>query len=697
MTAARTGNAVSFILAFHNHQPVGNFDNVFQEALEKCYEPFLAFLEKHPKFRVSLHYSGCLMDWFEAHRPSFLNRLSRLVDRGQVELIGGGYYEPIISIIPERDAIGQLVRMNHYLKKRFKTTPKGFWLTERVWEPKMPRIAGEAGLIYTVVDDTHFSMAGIPQEKIRDFYVTEEEGALLYIFPILKELRYLIPFKEPDEVMLFLKNKAAGEDIVITFADDGEKLGLWPGTYQWVYREGWLERFAQTLEENQSWIQLKTFSEVLKEKKATDNVYLPTASYDEMMEWSLSLEKGKNFQELRRHLESSGFWQQTASFLQSGYFKNFLVKYPEAAHMRNRMAYASEKVCLMKNPRLKQAAQTALWKGECNCPYWHGVFGGLYLHHLRRATYENLILADELAASADGSLKKAAHDLSFEEIDFNRDGEKELVCENTSLKLFVEPRKGGRILELDLKPLRMNVLDTMTRREEAYHGNIPMRAKEGGDKSSSIHNLVRTVSAETMERIAFDSYDRASFLDRFFPSDFNPGSCQKGRLAPLADTLRTPYAVRIKKTPKFLSTALQSDITFLTGDNIRLEKKIILEQGSDILSIEITLVHTRGKDLSFLYGQEWNLTFYDGRRNEAGVHGADIQDGWSRAHLRIESPAPFDYWQYPIETLAQTEKDFQLMHQGLCIFPHWKVTLPAGDRWRTQFQLHFTDAGSRGR
>ncbi|MBU1486828.1 4-alpha-glucanotransferase, partial [bacterium] len=60
---------ITFILAVHNHQPVGNFGFVFEEAYRKSYLPFLKVLESHPKIKVVLHYSGILLEWIISSHP----------------------------------------------------------------------------------------------------------------------------------------------------------------------------------------------------------------------------------------------------------------------------------------------------------------------------------------------------------------------------------------------------------------------------------------------------------------------------------------------------------------------------------------------------------------------------------------------------------------------------------------------------
>ena len=112
-------------MAFHCHQPIVNFDQVFEEATQKAYDPFLTVLEEHPHIKVTLHYSGCLFDWLKEKKPHFIRRIAALVAKGSVELLGGGYYEPILPIIPEEDRLGQLSRMSQFLKKTFDVEPKG--------------------------------------------------------------------------------------------------------------------------------------------------------------------------------------------------------------------------------------------------------------------------------------------------------------------------------------------------------------------------------------------------------------------------------------------------------------------------------------------------------------------------------------------------------------------------------------------
>ena len=131
-----------------------------------------------------LHFSGCLLEWLENHHPDFFDHIVNLVNRGNVELLSGGFYEPVLSVIPDHDKLGQIQKLNEYLQNRFGYKPKGLWLTERVWESHLAKPIREAGIEYTTVDDFHFLASGKVKNDLTGYFTTEEQGYTLGIFPI---------------------------------------------------------------------------------------------------------------------------------------------------------------------------------------------------------------------------------------------------------------------------------------------------------------------------------------------------------------------------------------------------------------------------------------------------------------------------------------------------------------------------------
>ena len=518
-------NRITLLLGVHNHQPVGNFGKVFEELYDKAYAPFLKVLARHPRVKFAFHTTGPLLEWLQENRPHYLEQLFEMGARSQVEFFSGGLYEPILPILPDRDKVGQIQAMNRYVEARFQKKPRGLWIAERVWEPHLPKAIVEAGIEYVPIDDAHFKAAGYCEQDTFGYYLTEEQNAILKVFPISERMRYMVPFRQVKETLDYLRSVAneAG-DRCVTLMDDGEKFGGWPDTYKWVYEDGWLESFFKALEENADWITCSTFSEFVDTHAPKGRVYLPTASYTEMGEWVLPPQASKDYAEIRHELSDSNQMYRFDRFLHGGFWRNFLTKYEEANHLQKKMVRVSDKVeearrkLARKKPTAEQAAllsaaERSLYRGQCNCPYWHGVFGGLYLNHLRFGVYREL-LASERAADR---LLNPEGALQLEKSDFNADGHEELMVETDRYHVILEPFFGGALTEIDWMKETFNLTDVLTRRPEAYHAKLlSLREGDGshGDHAS-IHDMVRTKEPGLENMLFYDPQRRASMVERF--------------------------------------------------------------------------------------------------------------------------------------------------------------------------------------
>ncbi|HUP27597.1 MAG TPA: hypothetical protein VM409_04110, partial [Chloroflexia bacterium] len=165
---------ISLGLVFHNHQPVGQSNEVFEEIYEKSYELMVAALERHPGVQVGLHYTGSLLDWLREHKPAFLRRVRALSERGQIEILSGGYYEPVLPSIPDDDKRSQILKLTEAVQRELGYNPSGMWLAERVWEPTLPTHLSGAGIEWTLLDDIHFKMAGLTDDDLTGYFVTED-------------------------------------------------------------------------------------------------------------------------------------------------------------------------------------------------------------------------------------------------------------------------------------------------------------------------------------------------------------------------------------------------------------------------------------------------------------------------------------------------------------------------------------------
>jgi len=410
------GGRVSLALVLHNHQPVGNFGWVIQDVYEQAYLPMLDALDRHPGIRVGLHYTGPLLSWFADNRPEALHRIRGLVDRGQAEIVGGGYYEPILAALPDRDRQGQLIRMRDELEHLFGERPRGAWLAERVWEPSLAGDLAAAGYEWTVLDDNHLRAASVPEDAMWTAFTTDDRGRRLTVFGTEQGLRYRIPFKPVEDLISYLRSRVTEDGhFVGVMGDDGEKFGAWPGTFEYCWsNEHWVDRCFEAIEASSEWLATVTPSEWLETMPPTQRAYFPTSSYVEMTEWVLPPDETPVFTRLLEDARLRGL--PAARFLRGGFWRNYMARYREVNELHKQMLRASDKVEAM--PRAgargptgeshavgqeqKARALDHLYQGQSNDCYWHGLFGGIYIVHMRMATLANLIAAEDLAALAMG-------------------------------------------------------------------------------------------------------------------------------------------------------------------------------------------------------------------------------------------------------------------------------------------------------
>ena len=428
---------IALALAIHNHQPVGNFGWVFAEVHDLAYLPMLEALERHPSVRMALHYSGPLLGWLRAERPEFLARLRALIARDQVEVMGGGLYEPVLASLPERDRIGQLQGMRAELTELFGREPTGAWLAERVWEPDLPTSLVAGGYDWTILDDAHFRAAAIPEEDIWGPYVTEDQGQLLRVFGTEQGLRYRIPFREVDEVVDYLRDHATEDGSRVgMMGDDGEKFGAWPTTWQHCWGKGrWVERFFEALESNADWLTTVTPSAWLADHPPLGRIYVPTGAYAEMGEWALPPDESLVFGAVLKRAEAEK--RPEARWLRGAFWRNFQVRYREINDLHKQMLRTSDKVEAMAPGAARDLAIDRLYQGQSNDCYWHGLFGGVYISHMRLATYEHLIAAEDMADTAHERLD------ATERIDLDMDGVDEVRLATAGQVVTVDLQEGG--------------------------------------------------------------------------------------------------------------------------------------------------------------------------------------------------------------------------------------------------------------
>ena len=663
-------------LAFcvHSHQPVGNFPSVFEKGAQDCYLPLLRILTEYPDITMTLHYTGPLWEWFDEHEPEFFTLLHTLVDRSQVELMGGGFFEPIMPVIPEADAHDQIEYMSEYLQARFGSRPRGLWCAERIWDPGIPKKISGFGIEYTLLDDSHFLSAGLSPDDVHGYFITEREGFSLKVFPIDMRLRYLIPFRQPHEVIDYLMQMKKKGVKILTYGDDGEKFGMWPGTHKWVIQEGWLRRFFDEILKHSSEIELVPLSRVVDSFPPNGLVYLPTGSYQEMMEWSLFAEQGRQYEDLVKKARDTGVWDRQRAFLRGGVWDNFFAKYPESNLMHKKGMKVSN---LVRKFGPSRDALRHLLMAQTNCPYWHGLFGGVYISSLRHAVYKNLLTAEALIDET----RFSSDTWRVERIDHNLDGAEEILVSGRRFNCYFSPRHNGSVFALEDKSAKYNFSNILMRHEEIYHRKIrhPER-KSAGDSTGeplSIHDLNHETPREFQDLLIYDTYPKYSFLTHCLDAPPDWDRLLKRNQVENSLSADLPFAY---------ASHSESDECFTLCFSARREGLGIEKTYHLFKEGRVSVSHALETSLEDAWlGVEFNFMIISGQRpkvngkemdNDRGRYRADRIDLWddiNGAGLSISSDAPWDICVVPIECISQSEEGFEKTFQGWSLYWMRKV------------------------
>lgn len=653
----------SLLFGVHCHQPVDNFDEVVLDAIAKSYAPFFKTLVKFEGFKLSVHFSGWLLEFIQRADKELFDVLKVLSERKQIEFFSGGFYEPILSSIPSKDRIAQIEMLNSYIKKHFNQTPKGLWLTERVWDSSLICDLAKCNIEYVVVDDYHFLSTGFHENTLNGYYITEDNQASIKLFPINKNLRYILPFKAVDSVVSYissLKDSLGGAGVIF---DDGEKFGVWPKTYEWVYENGWLEKFFQNILESDD-IKSELFYEYIANNKALGVAYLPTTSYHEMGEWSLHSYDGVYMEKIKKALKK---FENVDKFVKGSIWKNFFIKYKESNHIHKRVLELSKKATKSKT------YLDSLYKAQTNDVLWHGVFGGLYLPNLRDNAYKFIIECENELYKSD----------TLDIADNNFDMYEEVKFINKNYIALFDSRDGAGLVELDLRDAKFNLLNTLSRYQEAYHDKIEnpevyldedeIEDREAEDEIDTIHSIDVEKLSQYKNLLKIDWHRKASFIDHISDSYLGLDSFEANNYKEYGDFANQPFEVMANSKKQV--TFIRDGGTYIENNyrvDTKLKKSFKFSDNSIEFMVEIENFFPRW----FTYLMELNFHF----AGEIRVNGdllidklalnsdnLELFDNYTKKIINIKFENPIDIYIFKVNTVSQSEKGFDLTTQGISI------------------------------
>jgi alpha-amylase len=582
---------VNLVLCLHMHQPLGNLPEVVDRIVQETYRPVLEVLQKHPGVSVNLHCSGVLLEMLAERHEDLVIKLRDLVGTGRVEMLSGGFYEPVLVEWSEEDRDGQLAMMTAWLKQRLGAEPAGAWLAEGVWGPSLCGALNRAGIQYAPVEGSFFLKTGVSAAKLNGHYVTDQAGDLLTVFPTCPDLARLIPYASWEDLFGHLRRIAnRGEDITLTLAAN---LETWPVAP--VGPAAYLDTFFTKLEESASWIHTLTGQAQIKRQAPKGRVALPPGTPAELGGWSLPGAARREYFRERAQLSQRYDAAKMLPFFRGGSWASFRVRYSEVnMFYRKNLALGRRLRAKPKSPKTRPI-QEKLWRAQCSTAMWHGTRGGLHLPHLREAIWKELL-------QAEAELREGQSETELVREDFDADGQLEISAAHPALTMLVAPHQGGCCLELGFPNLGRNLANVLTRRDEGTNTAPPP---------------------------VTDWYERKIFQEHFFARGTTVEQLSAGTYPELGDFILQPFQLRqMRQTGSRVTVELYRDgglYRMGLRQPCQLDKVYAIDAASGVVEVSYQLTNTGNLPLEAVFATELNLNLGPDQGGRGTIKAGDLQ------------------------------------------------------------------------
>lgn len=625
---------VKLTFGTYNSQPVGSSNDQLEAAYKNSYRPFLKILYVYPKVKAAIYYSGVLLEWFESKHPEIILLINEMVKRRQIELIGGPFYNPILSIIPNKDRISQIEYLTTYLRKHFGKRPRGCWIPEKIWEPTLSSNIKNSGMEYTFLDDTLFRKAGVQGYELNRVCITEDQGKYIHVFPIDKELSE--DFDDPDRIVESLLKlfESRSTEVCTMMIDGNSRIAA-----DSCSKDGWFENLFELLTENARRIQTINPGRYIHTLGSIKKVYFPCTTNER-------------------------------------YFRQNFSKYTESNLLYSKMMYMHNLASQVKRDKVrKKNAREEIMKSQCNAPYWHNNLPGIYDNNFRKAAYRHLINAEK------STREKGIFTTSLSTNDFDFDGGDEYLYQGQYINAYVHKR-GGVLFELDYLVTSWNYLDTMSRYKEPYHQKE--HEKNGFDwypRNAFIDHFLEDICSIN----DFSSMNYKE-LGTFVNSEYSLVDLDRDRKALDLQSKGSVTIKRIRKSIKILkkydfkknSIQVKYKITNLSDNKIKLnfasELNFSLNKADNNLSIKAGSKESRSNA-----GQKY---FEADNISEITIHEVK-----KKVKISLSASDNFSLWKISVETLTKRMDKIEPIYQSTCFVFRWPVEIESGKVWSTSITI----------
>ncbi|MBL8966737.1 MAG: DUF1926 domain-containing protein [Spirochaetaceae bacterium] len=630
------------IIGTYNHIPEGAEESFFEETYQVCWRPFLSALYRFPEIYAVVHYTGTVLRWLEARHPEFLMLLEEMAARKQIELLGGGFFAPLLPLVSSQDRLGQIELLTTYIRKAFGKRPRGCWIQDYAWEPSLASTLPTCGFDYGFLPERSFRLAGAALGLPA---VTEDQGRSVAVIPVFDAVEAFDSLLPPDAAVEAVRDRHGELPLIAVFYPDRAAKALWESSGLESPDVLFERSFAALRREGLDY-ETTTANRYMKASRRSGRAYFPGSASELLMRRSLP--------------ESAQSAAASNGLLQAGSPRRLLLRYEESMDLYAKMQYVRILVGQLRGDKSrKKTAQEELWRGQCGEAYWYGPTGGLCRLPVRAAAYAALIEAEK-ATRQRGTFSSG---IIAADIDF--DGEKEILYQGGDYNAYVH-LKGGVLLEFDSMRTRTNYVNVLSesagegrprRSRRCFHDRVFPFGSFEGDSGGFADGLYSLGESERPAHLAVLSREGQADLDgRRRSLSIRKGfSFRKG-------SLTVEYLISNKE---------EGPLRFRFGAELN------LAAGPD--TPRVGLLARRG-------AEELPLESGAALRIE-GATGICLENRDDEEKVEIRSDRPFDFHHKPIFRSVVVDGISRDLYQGASLVLGWDLDIPAGGSVRFSLAL----------
>ncbi len=411
------------------------YDKVYQTV----YKPLIKFLYSHSNFKFSFSFTGPQLLYYKKKHTEFITILKELVERNQVEILGGGFYAPVLPLLFPVDRNSQIDMLSTEIRQTIGKRPRGINLFADIWDSSIVNNLQTCGIEYALLDSN-----SIPENKKRFlYYIMTDLGKAVDLFPYYNDF---IPTPETD-CDFFDKNltkaveKTERQDDYFQFSP--EKIVILSMNFNSIkplIDSKWFEKLDLYLKgRDQTRIKTATIDEYRKLQPVKIPVYISATMNKTMNNWCAYLIRNKN----RQNYSNTVY--------------DFMEFYEQSSRLNNRITYMTILINQYKNDKMrKKAAREKLLEAQSGTAVLATLNGPYCNTKFRQDSYRCLIMAEKFLHD-DSKFTE-----SMSRFDYTSDGINEYVCRMQNYFAYIS-LLGGSVQELDVMKNCGNYVDNLSR------------------------------------------------------------------------------------------------------------------------------------------------------------------------------------------------------------------------------------------